>query len=109
MAMGSPFQPTHTVPVNGQDTWGAPDPNQPRGPRLPPRLEVQLVEQQGAWARVRCSNEFTAWVDGRLLVARAPAPPPQPPRAPTYAPPPQSYAPQPTPTYAQPATPTYAQ
>jgi len=35
---------------------------------------VKVVERAGAWARVVCSNGWTGWVDGRLLVAAEPEP-----------------------------------
>jgi hypothetical protein len=78
-------------------TWPVPDPAQPQGPRLNAGLDVQVLEWQGAWAKVACSNGWETWVDGTLLVApAAPAPPPPPPvnaPPPAYAPAPQSYAP----------------
>jgi hypothetical protein len=71
----------HTVPDSGLPTWPRPDPSVKQGPRLDPRLEVDVLKRQGEWAQVRCANGWTAWVDGRLLLA--PAPPPAPPAGPT--------------------------
>ncbi|MGW2375711.1 hypothetical protein [Kitasatospora sp. NPDC001683] len=68
------FRPTHVAPPNGMATWTAPDPARPSA-RLDPLLPVRLIVRQGDWAQVLCSNGWTAWVDGRLLVA-LPQPPP---------------------------------
>src|SRR4051812_24667311 len=104
MASGAEsFEPTHTVPPTGLSTWVAANPNSQVGPWLPPDLEVQVIEQTGAWARVRCSNEFTAWVDGRALVALVtPAPPPPPPAAAAPAVPATPPAPTPAPVASAP-------
>lgn len=70
------FHPSHVVPDRGLRTWSAPDPSQPSVP-LDPLLPVQVVDRRGDWARVLCSNGWSTWVDGRLLVAvprRPPAP-----------------------------------
>ncbi|MGH9157097.1 MAG: hypothetical protein ACRD1K_14945 [Acidimicrobiales bacterium] len=80
--------PTHLVPEPGLASWPAPDPAQPQGPLVPARLEVRVLDWNGAWAHIRCSNGWTTWVDGRLLIpVAAPPPVPQPPLAP---PPPES-------------------
>ncbi|MFJ8473374.1 hypothetical protein [Kitasatospora sp. NPDC094011] len=68
------FCPTHVAPPGGLASWAAPDPAQP-STRLDPLLPVRLIADQGDWAQVLCSNGWTAWVDGRLLVA-LPEPPP---------------------------------
>lgn len=62
------FAPTHRVGTLGQGTWPAPDGNTAPGPPLAPSLEVQVAETSGEWARIVCSNGWSAWVDGRLLV-----------------------------------------
>ena len=73
--MTSPgFGPTHVVPRCGMPAWEAPDPARPTVP-LDPLLPVQLVERRGDWARVLCANGWSAWVDGRLLVAVPQDPP----------------------------------
>ncbi len=61
------FAPTHTTPRQGARTWPSPDVSHPEGPTLPAGLHVQVTEVRGAWAHVRCSNDWTAWLDGRLL------------------------------------------
>ncbi|MFI6448172.1 hypothetical protein [Kitasatospora sp. NPDC050543] len=62
------FRPTHVAPQEGMPTWTAPDPSQPSA-RLDPLLPVQILEQQGDWSRIVCSNGWSAWVDGRLLIS----------------------------------------
>ena len=39
---------------------------------IPAGMDVQLTEQQGDWARVLCSNGWSAWVDARQLIALGP-------------------------------------
>ncbi|MFD8595679.1 hypothetical protein ACFV1L_11805 [Kitasatospora sp. NPDC059646] len=74
--MGTPggFRPTHVVPGDGMPTWTHPDPAAVGIP-LDPLLPVVLAEANGNWARIVCSNGWTAWVDGRLLVALPQRPP----------------------------------
>ncbi len=61
------YEPTHVVPESGLPAWSDPDPTQPPVATLDPRLDVQVVETAGQWAHVRCSNGWTAWVDGNAL------------------------------------------
>lgn len=68
------FRPTHVAPPAGMATWAAPDPARP-ATRLDALLPVRVVARQGDCAQILCSNGWTAWVDGRLLVA-LPEPPP---------------------------------
>lgn len=68
------FSPTHVVPGDGLPTWQAPDVGSPSVP-LDPFLPVELVDRRGDWGRVMCANGWSAWVDGRLLVAVPQAPP----------------------------------
>lgn len=68
------FRPTHVVPPDGLPAWETPDPSRPTVP-LDALLPVRLVERLGDWGRVVCANGWSAWVDGRLLVA-VPQPPP---------------------------------
>ncbi|MGW0908998.1 hypothetical protein [Streptomyces sp. NPDC002853] len=68
------FRPTHVVPQDGLSAWEAPDVNRPTTP-LDALLPVQLVDRLGDWARIVCANDWSAWVDGRLLIA-VPADPP---------------------------------
>ncbi|MGW3991356.1 hypothetical protein [Streptomyces sp. NPDC004830] len=68
------FRPTHVVPQHGMPAWEAPDPSRPTVD-LDPLLPVQLLERQGDWGHVLCSNGWSAWVDGRRLVAVPQDPP----------------------------------
>jgi hypothetical protein len=68
------FHPTHVVPQDGLPAWEAPDPSRPTVP-LDALLPVRLVDRRGDWGRVICANGWSAWVDGRLLVAVPPDPP----------------------------------
>ncbi|MFC6986366.1 hypothetical protein [Streptomyces cirratus] len=68
------FRPTHVVPQDGLPAWEVPDVSRPTA-ALDPFLPVQLLSRQGEWGEVLCSNGWSAWVDGRLLVA-VPQPPP---------------------------------
>lgn len=70
----SGFRPTHVVPQDGLAAWDAPDPSRPTV-ALDALLPVELVERRGDWGHVRCANGWSAWVDGRLLVAVPQDPP----------------------------------
>ncbi|KUO15076.1 SH3 domain-containing protein [Streptomyces dysideae] len=76
MAFSPPpgFRPTHVVPQHGMPAWEAPDPARPTLP-LDPLLPVQLMERRGDWGQVLCANGWSAWVDGRYLVAVPQDPP----------------------------------
>ncbi|WP_240660095.1 hypothetical protein [Streptomyces sp. WAC 01529] len=62
------FRPTHVVPQDGLPAWEAPDVERPTTP-LDALLPVQLVDRLGDWGRIVCANGWSAWVDGRLLLA----------------------------------------
>ncbi|MFF2811334.1 hypothetical protein ACFVT2_29995 [Streptomyces sp. NPDC058000] len=68
------FRPSHVVPPGGMATWAAPDATRPLVP-LDPLLPVRVVERRGDWALALCSNGWSAWVDGRLLLAVPHSPP----------------------------------
>lgn len=68
------FLPSHVVPPDGMATWSAPDGTRPTVP-LDPLLPVQVVDRRGDWALARCSNGWSAWVDGRLLLSVPHGPP----------------------------------
>ncbi|WP_374118078.1 hypothetical protein [Streptomyces sp. RKAG337] len=74
MTVAPDFLPTHVVPPEGLMTWSAPDATQPSGP-LDPLLPVQVVDRRGDWALALCSNGWSAWVDGRLLLSVPHGPP----------------------------------
>ena len=113
------YSQTHVVPTEGLPAWSGPDGSVAPAANLDPGLDVMLIEEQGAWAHVRCSNGWEAWVDGRRLVASAPArvtaptpapPPPAatPPPPPQAAPPPPQAAPAPSAPPTQPGPPSAA-
>ncbi|MER0449627.1 hypothetical protein ABR738_34660 [Streptomyces sp. Edi4] len=68
------FRPTHVVPQDGLPAWEAPDVERPTVP-LDALLPVRLVDRLGDWGRIVCANGWSAWVDGRLLVAVPQDPP----------------------------------
>ncbi|MGW0841580.1 hypothetical protein ACWD26_15700 [Streptomyces sp. NPDC002787] len=68
------FLPTHVVPPGGLPAWETPDPSRPTV-SLDALLPVQLLDRRGDWGRVLCANGWSAWVDGRLLVAVPQDPP----------------------------------
>ncbi|OLZ61104.1 hypothetical protein AVW11_25125 [Streptomyces amritsarensis] len=68
------FRPTHVVPPPGLSAWEAPDVSRPTA-SLDAFLPVQLLSRRGEWGEILCANGWSAWVDGRLLVA-VPQPPP---------------------------------
>ncbi|MFE9368995.1 hypothetical protein ACFYM2_04345 [Streptomyces sp. NPDC006711] len=68
------FRPTHVVPQDGLPAWEAPDVERPTVP-LDALLPVRLVDRLGDWGRIVCANGWSAWVDGRLLVAVPQEPP----------------------------------
>jgi hypothetical protein len=63
------WTPTHYVPLTGMAAWDAPDPTRPPQVMLAGGIQLRIVEQAGAWARVLASNGWQGWVDGRLLVS----------------------------------------
>lgn len=62
------WMPTHVVPAAGMAAWATPDGTQPAVAQLAPGVQLTVVEEQGAWAKVSGSNGWVGWVDGRLLV-----------------------------------------
>jgi RsiW-degrading membrane proteinase PrsW (M82 family) len=71
VAANPSWVPTHVVPATGMAAWDAPDGSRPPSVTLAGGVQLTIVEQQGAWARVMGSNGWTGWVDGRLLTALA--------------------------------------
>lgn len=65
----STFAPTHRAPATGLGTREQPDPTLQPSNRIDPGLDIEVLERAGDWARVRCSNGWEIWVDGRYLVA----------------------------------------
>jgi hypothetical protein len=103
------YTQTHVVPAEGLPAWAGPDGSGPPAANLDPGLDLMVLESRGEWAHIRCSNGWEAWVDGRRLVASAPAPPAQaaaPPPPPAPEPPPPT--PQPAPPFSPPTEPVQA-
>ncbi len=65
----APWAPSHTVPGGGMSAWAEPDPALAPVATLAERVELQVDEQRGAWAKVTGSNGWTGWVDARKLRA----------------------------------------
>ena len=59
--------PTHMVPQAGLPAWTDADASTTPAAHLDPGLEVQVLTRWGDWAYIRCSNNWSAWVDGRRL------------------------------------------
>lgn len=74
---GVEFTPTHLVPAAGLPYWDDPDAERAPDGRADPGLEVMVLEEELGWARVRFSNGWETWVDGRRLDVR-PQPEPEP-------------------------------
>jgi hypothetical protein len=71
-ASGRRYSPTHHVPVMGMAAWSRPDPALQPEHTLAAGLDVMVTEQRpDGWAHIVCSNDWEAWVDGRLLVGDA--------------------------------------
>ncbi len=67
--LGAPvWDADHTVPAEGLRTWATPDPASDVVAELAAGVELQVVERRADWARVRASNGWEAWTDGRRLV-----------------------------------------
>lgn len=65
------FQPTHRVPEGGLSAWDVPDPDRAPVAQLESGLPVEVVQVQGGWTQLRCSNGWAAWADGSRLVVGA--------------------------------------
>ena len=63
------FAPTHESPAGGIPAWDAPDSARPAATTIAAGVRFTVAERQGDWARVICSNGWSAWVDGRRVVA----------------------------------------
>ena len=69
-ALSTPgFVPTHRVAASGLDARESPDMEQAVAARLDPGLPVAVVNTWGGWSKVKCENEWEAWVDTRGLVS----------------------------------------
>lgn len=83
----SEFLATHEAPTGGLFAWTDPDGSQQPVRTIDARVRMLVRELRGDWARIECSNGWTAWVDARKLVSvRATAPATAPTTAPPVAP-----------------------
>lgn len=64
------FVATHLVPPGGMPAWAQPDPAAEPVATLAGGVELRVVGETGAWARVVAANGWEGWVDGRILLAR---------------------------------------
>lgn len=64
------FRASHVVPPSGMPAWTAPDPSADPVATLAAGVELRVVGETGAWARVVAANGWEGWVDGRALQAR---------------------------------------
>lgn len=63
------YSPTHHVPAAGMAAWSQPDGALQPQHSVAGGLDVMVIEQRpDGWAHVVFSNDWEAWVDGRLLV-----------------------------------------
>lgn len=69
------FVPGYAAPPGGMSAWTQPDGSAQPAAHIEARVELQLLERTGDWARIVCSNGWQAWVDGRLLAPVAPVAP----------------------------------
>ena len=64
------FVATHVVPGSGLLAWFEPDPSAEPVATLAAGVELRVVGESGAWARVVAANGWEGWVDGRALQPR---------------------------------------
>ena len=64
------FAATHVVPASGLLAWVHPDPDEEPTAQLAAGVELRVVAESGAWARVEAANGWAGWVDGRALQPR---------------------------------------
>lgn len=67
------WAPTHRAPPEGMDAWANPDPGVEPSSEVEGKVQLQVIDTAGAWAKVRGENGWEAWVDGRLLEQLDPA------------------------------------
>lgn len=63
------WTPTHEL-ARRSTAWVAPDPSSAVAGTLERRVPVEVLEWRGEWCHVRCSNDWSAWVDRRALKSR---------------------------------------
>ncbi len=65
------FSPTHAAPAGGMPAWETPDSAGTTTASLDADVRFRVTERRGDWARIECSNGWSAWVEGRRMVALA--------------------------------------
>ena len=65
--MSQAVTPTHRVPQGGLPAWLQADSSTAPAANLEQGLELQVLSRWGDWAYIRCTNGWSAWVDGRRL------------------------------------------
>ena len=68
--MPGDWTPTHTVSANGVTTYAGSEEGGAENGTIAAGADVQVLEQQGDWARVKGVDGREAWVDSRELQAR---------------------------------------
>ena len=58
------------MPAAGCLAWAEPDPSAAPVATLAAGVELRVVGESGAWARVVAANGWEGWVDGRPLETR---------------------------------------
>jgi hypothetical protein len=61
------FVATHVVAPPGLLAWEHPDPSEQPVATLAAGVELRVIGESGAWARVVAANGWEGWVDGRAL------------------------------------------
>lgn len=67
-AAPAPYRASHRIPWTGLPAWPTTNAGPDPVATLDPDLDVEVLEWSGDWARVRCSNGWEAWIDGRPLI-----------------------------------------
>jgi hypothetical protein len=63
------YRATHVAPPGGVAAWSAPDSTRQPDVLLDPGLDVMVTETlPTGWAHITCSNGWSGWVEGRMLV-----------------------------------------
>ncbi|MGH2712107.1 MAG: DUF2510 domain-containing protein [Actinomycetota bacterium] len=69
-AYGPPrWTASHRAPDEGLSVWDQPDPSIDAREEIGGGVELQVTQVSGDWALVKAENQWSGWVDARLLVA----------------------------------------
>jgi hypothetical protein len=65
------YEPTHVVPDGGLWAWDTPDATAAPAAQIEAGVDVMVIDwREDGWAHVLCSNDWSAWLDGRRLTPR---------------------------------------